>query len=70
MKTMTKYWITIEDPAASWDQTEQKFFHAESWDEAVNIAKAVSEIETATVRLCKTEGYNNQGYYFNETWFE
>jgi hypothetical protein len=67
---MTKYWITIGEPDKNWDQTKQMSFHAESWYQATIITSAVAEMYNATIRLCKTEGYNNQGYYFNETWYE
>lgn len=65
-----KYYITIEQPGVDWENTPQMSFTLDGsdWgflpDQAVDIAIAVSEMFKATVRLCKSEGYDNQGYYY------
>lgn len=69
-----KYYISIEQDGVDWEDTPQMSFTIETvsetdlHDRAVRIANAVSEMFKTTVRLSKTEGYNNQGYYFNANW--
>ena len=65
-----KYYISIEQPGVDWEDTPQMSFTVDSVSKtdlhqrAVDIAIAVSEMFLSTVRLSKSEGYNNQGYYY------
>lgn len=69
-----KYYISIEQPDVDWEDTPQMLFTVDSVSKtdlhqmAVNIAIAVCEMFNSTVRLSKSAGYNNQGYYFNPEW--
>lgn len=69
-----KYYISIQSPYKQWEDTPQMSFTVDSvsktdlHQQAVNIAIAVSQMFKASVRLSKSEGYNNQGYYYNAEW--
>jgi hypothetical protein len=69
-----KYYISIEQPGVEWEDTPQMSFTIETvsktdlHQQAIDIANAVSEMHKSTVRLSKSAGYNNQGYYYNSEW--
>lgn len=53
---------------SDWSQMPQLEIEAENWQELILIAQFYSALhENKTVRLCKTKGYTNQGYYINNS---
>ena len=58
-----KFYLAIGDQYP-WDTNPQTEHEVKNQDTAVAIAYAVSLIHKKTVRLSDTEGYNNQGYYY------
>lgn len=64
---MKTYYYTIAEPKKAWDKTEQRKVQCKDWKEFVDFCKKISLSFNASVRGCESEGYNNQGHYFNET---
>ena len=54
--------IWTNNDSSQWDKQPQISLGCISWNAAVKIAKAQKD---KAVRLSESEGFNNQGHYFN-----
>lgn len=59
------YYAVHDGAGKSWDEHEQKEFKNVTWKQAVAKAKTIAKDRKSEVRLSKSRGYNNQGYYFH-----
>ena len=60
MKTSTNIYMAVMESGKYWDECKQINLGNISWNAAVKIAKAQGE----PTRLSTSEGFSNQGHYF------
>lgn len=59
------YWYAVHSKDMKpWDEHEQHKIENATWAQAVKEVKAIANEKKTEVRLSKSKGYNNQGYYF------
>ncbi len=67
---MKTYYYSIRENDKDWENQKQFSINAvddseNSWIAFVNYCYAISYHFKSEIRACKSEGYNNQRYYFN-----
>ena len=60
----TIYYYSIQRNVV-WFLNDQYEMRNMDWETACACCKAICQQMKTQVRLCKTKGYNNQGYYFH-----
>lgn len=64
MKNKEFYFLAIRNQS-EWSKNDQYMICAQNWQDAVNTANTISLIHNKETRLSESNGYNNQGHYFN-----
>ena len=65
---MKTYYFTLATDIpknGGWSDAKQRQTECKNWDEFVNYCYKVAYSFNSIVRGCESEGYNNQGHYFN-----
>ena len=66
---MKTYYFTVGSDIpknGGWLDAQQRHTTFSSWDQFATFCDKLSNSFGCTVRGCESEGYNNQGYYFND----
>lgn len=64
---MKTYYYSIKTSHPCWEQEIQYLICLENREEAVKYCRAISSHLKVEIRLCESEGYNNQGCYIYES---
>lgn len=61
----TYYYTLKKETVNGWDTAPQYKVNFKNWKGFVTFCKQIAHIQQTEIRGCESEGYNNQGYYFN-----
>lgn len=61
----TKFYYSIATNENDWDKEEQYCLECKNWAKFAEFCQNIADSMKTQVRGCSTEGYANQGTYFN-----
>lgn len=64
-KEMKTFYYSIGTHENTWSEERQYKTQSDTWEHFAKFCSLLAKSMNTTVRACTTEGYNNQGYYFN-----